>query len=274
MRQQFQQSGFNTGGMRIGPGFITPVIKYIIIVNAAVYILQLAVPELTRLLGLVPLDFYKQFPNLLFQPFTYMWLHGGFGHILFNMFALWMFGVEIESQFGPKTFLRFYILSGIAGGLLPLIFQPDLPIPTVGASGAIYGVLAAYWVMFPNRYLYLYFLFPVKVKWAIPGFLVLGLLFGGSGISHLAHLGGAIFGFLYMKLDWRWLYFTKRMKEFSYRRKEQKLEKNRMKAAETMRRVDEILDKINEVGLDNLTKEERKFLEEASSNLSQKENNH
>lgn len=258
--------------MRIGPGFITPIIKYIIIINVVIFLLQNFVGGLTSALGLNPKLFFSDFPNLLYQPFTYMWLHGGFAHILFNMFALWMFGSEVESSLGRNSFIKFYLFAGLCGAILPLIFQSNQMINIVGASGAIYGVLGAYWVMFPNRYLYLYFLVPVKVKWAIPGFLLIGLLFGGSGVSHLAHLGGAIFGFLYMKLDWRWLSFSKKVKNISVKRKEAKLEKNRMKAEETMHKVDEILDKINEVGIENISKEERKFLEEASSNLSRKEN--
>lgn len=256
--------------MRIGPGLLSPAIKYLLITNVAVFILQNIYPQLTVQLGLRTGDFFKEFPNLLYQPFTYMFLHGSFGHIFFNMFALWMFGVEVEYTFGTKRFIRFYLLSGLAGALLPLIFQADSNTWIVGASGAIYGVLGAYWLMFPNRMLYLYFLFPVKVKYAIPGFLILGLLFGGANVSHLAHLGGAIFGVLYTKADWRMPSFGRKFKEYKNKRNEAKLEKNRMKAEDTMKKVDKILDKINEVGLDNLTKEERKFLDDASKDLSQK----
>ena len=257
------------GGFRIGPGSISPVIKILLIVNTAVFLIQMmASSRLELLFGLTPAAFFSDFPNLLFQPLTYMFLHGGFGHIFFNMFALWMFGTEIEYAWGSRTFAKFYILSGLTGAFLSMAVQSSSPIPIVGASAAIYGVLVAYWFMFPNRLLYIYFLFPVKVKWAIPGLMILGFLFGGSNVAHWAHLGGALFGAAYIKADWRWLRPGSWWQSVSYKRKEAKFEKKRMKAEETMKRVDEILDKINEVGIENISEEDRKFLEEASANLS------
>lgn len=255
-------------GLRIGPGAMSPFIKLMIIINAFVFLLQSIYPRITLLFGLTPSLFFSDFPNLLFQPFTYMFLHGGFWHIFFNMFILWMFGTEIEYSWGSKRFGRFYILAGLFGALLTLIFQSTMPIPVVGASAAIYGVLIAYWLMFPQRYLYIYFLFPVKVKWAIPGIMILGFLTGGANVAHFAHLGGALFGLVYLKADWRWFRLGKWWKNINYKRKEAKIEKNRMKAEETMKRVDEILDKINEVGIENISAEDRRFLEEASSHMS------
>jgi membrane associated rhomboid family serine protease len=258
------------GGFRIGPGGISPVIKILLIVNAVIYLTQALVSNRIDLLfGLTPSRFFAEFPNLLFQPLTYMFLHGGFGHVFFNMFALWMFGTEIEYAWGSKRFSRFYLLAGLTGAILTLALQPGLAIPVVGASAAIYGVLVAYWFMFPDRFLYIYFLFPVKVKWAIPGFMILGFLFGGSNVAHFAHLGGALFGLVYIKMDWRWLKLGSWWRRMSYERKEAKFEKKRLKAEETMKRVDEILDKINEVGIENISPEDRKFLEEASSRLSE-----
>lgn len=257
-----------TGGFKIGPGSISPFIKLILIVNTAVFIIQQFSPNLIFTLGLVPARFFSEFPNLLFQPFTYMFFHGGFWHILFNMFALWMFGTEIEYTWGSRSFAKFYILAGLSGALLTLVFQSGFPGPVIGASGAIYGILIAYWLMFPHRYLYLYFIVPVQVKWAIPGLMILGFLVGGSGVAHLAHLGGAIFGLIYLKSDWRMARFGSWWRGLSYKRKESKLEKRRIKAEETMKRVDEILDKINELGIDNISDEDRRFLEEASNRLS------
>lgn len=266
--------GFNnyrSSGMRIGPGAISPFIKVMLIANVAVFILQNIWPQMSYYFGLTPSRFFSDFPNLLYQPFTYMFLHGSFGHILFNMFALWMFGTEVEYSLGTKRFARFYLIGGLAGALLTLIVKSSQAIPMIGASAAIYSVLIAYWVMFPNRKLYIYFILPVKVKWAIPGLLILGFMFGGAHVAHFAHLGGAIWGFIYMKSDWRFLSFSDKFKKYKYRKQEQKFEKNRQKAEAVMKKVDDILDKINEVGIENLTKEERKILEEASSELSQKE---
>ena len=268
MRYNENYSAPRGGGMRIGPGGISPFIKLMLIANGAVFFLQYFIPQLTYTLGLVPERFFGEFPNYLFQPFTYMFLHGGIWHLLFNMLALWMFGTEIEYAWGSRTFAKFYLLSGLSGAVATLIFQASSPIAVVGASAAIYGVLIAYWLMFPERLLYIYFIIPIKVKWAIPGMMVLVFLTGGAKVAHLAHLGGALFGLIYIKMDWRRGRLGSWWREIGYKRKEAKFEKKRMKAEETMKRVDEILDKINEVGIDNISAEDRKFLEEASTNLS------
>lgn len=253
-----------------GPGRLSPFIKVMVVSNILIFIIQRFYPELTLFLGLTPAKFFLEFPNLLYQPLTYMFLHGSIGHIFFNLFALWMFGTEIEYTLGTKAFARFYLLAGLAGAFLTLLVNSSQPHPIIGASAAIYGVLVAYWVMFPNRYLYIYFLFPVKVKWAIPGMMLLGFLFAAGNIAHLAHLGGAVFGLLYLKMDWRWAYLKRPLKSFRSRRQETKIEKNRQRAEDIMKRVDAILDKINEVGIENISKSDRKFLEEASSQLSRK----
>ena len=240
------------------------------IANAAVFFLQYMYPQLTASLGLTPDRFFREFPNLLYQPMTYMFLHGGVGHIFFNMFALWMFGTEIERSWGSRTFGKFYLIAGVAGAVLTLIVKSSQQAPIIGASAAIYGILVAYWLLFPNRSLYIYFLFPVKVKYAIPGMMILGFLFSGGNIAHWAHLGGALYALAYLKLDWRIFSFGRKLKEMKYRRQSAKLEKNRQKAEDVMKRVDAILDKINDVGIENLSKTERRILEEASSQLSDK----
>ena len=163
-------------------------------------------------------------------------------------------------------------MCGITGGVLPLITNAFFSTSSgyiLGASGAIYGVLIAYWLMFPDRKLYLYFLFPVKVKYAIPGLMLLGFLFGGAGVAHTAHLGGALFGLVYLKLDWRFFSFGKKIRNLHYKRQTTKLKRRRQQAEDIMKRVDSILDKINEVGIENISKADRKFLEDASSELSQ-----
>ena len=262
-----------SAGFQFGPGALSPFIKWMLITNGCVQVLQLLVGgRLDFMFGLTPSAFFDQFPRLVYQVFTYMFLHlpsFPFLHLLFNMFTLWMFGTEVEFTWGTKSFARFYFLAGIGGALLTLAILPSSEGPVIGASGAIYGVLAAYWLMFPDRRLY-FFPIPValKVKWAIPGFMLLGLLFGGGSVAHLAHLGGALFGVLYLKVDWRWRSPLNWIKSLRYKRKLAKLERNRRRADEVMKRVDAILDKINEVGIDRLTAEERRFLEAASSELS------
>lgn len=271
MRYYRENSG-GFGGLRVGPGSISPVIKYLIIINAVVFIIQgLSSFSMTRTLGLTPALFFSDFPNYIFQPLTYMFLHGGLFHIFFNMFALWMFGTEIEYAWGSRRFFKFYILCGIGGALLSLIFNYNLPYPIVGASGAIYGILAVYWLMFPDRYLLIFFMLPMRVRYAIPLFAIIAFIASGPNVAHLAHLGGAIVGLVYVKLDWRLMRFSGLFKSLRYRQKNARLEKRRQKAEEVMRRVDRILDKINEVGIENISREDRKFLEEASQILSKKD---
>jgi membrane associated rhomboid family serine protease len=271
MKFDNQYGNYSRPKFRIGSGLLTPFIKWMIIINLGIFVFQQLVPQLSYILGLTPRRFFTEMPNLLYQPFTYMFLHGSFGHIFFNMFALWMFGTEIELNWKARPFAKFYLYSGLCGAILTLILNSGQMVPMIGASAAVYGVLAAYWVMYPNRFLYIYFLFPVKVKWAIPGFMLLGFLFGGPNVAHLAHLGGALFGFLYVKSDWRFLSWKNKIKNIKYKRQTDKLEKNKHKAEETMAKVDRVLDRISEVGIENLTAEERKVLEDASIDLSKKD---
>jgi membrane associated rhomboid family serine protease len=139
----------------------------------------------------------------VWQFVTYLFLHGGFWHVFWNMFALWMFGSDLERHWGSRQFLKFYLVAGVGAGVLSVILAPTSTVPTIGASGSIYGILLAYGMMFPNRLVYLYFLFPVKVKYfvAVLGALAFFSALGspGSTVAHVAHLGGMIFGFLYLK---------------------------------------------------------------------------
>ncbi len=190
-------------------GRMTPGVKNLLFANIAVFLLQMLAPALNdtliRLFGLVP----RLAINHLFiwQFVSYMFLHGGFSHIFFNMFALWMFGVELERLWGTKEFIKYYFLTGIFAGLSTTLFSLGSIIPTIGASGAIYGILAAYALFFPDRYVYMYFLFPIKMKYLA---LILGLLefFAAynqaqSGIAHAAHLGGMVVGFFYLRYKYR-----------------------------------------------------------------------
>jgi hypothetical protein len=132
-----------------------------------------------------------------------MFIHGGFGHIFWNMFVLWMFGTEVETYLGRKEFYKFYFLAGIGSGLITLLFSLNSTIPVVGASGAIYAVLVAFALLFPNREIYLYFFFPIKAKYFVLIMAVITFFStfsaGGSNISHLTHLGGLLIGYLYLR---------------------------------------------------------------------------
>jgi len=191
-----------------GPGPLTPAIKVIIAVNVVAFIATLMLPSITLKLGLRPADVVGQLH--LWQLVTYMFIHAGPTHLLFNMLALWMFGTELERMWGTKFFTKFYFVSGIGAGffqlllgILPFGFAAQFYYPSVvGASGAIYGVLAAYALYFPSRPIVMFLLFPVPARYAVMIMGGLSLMFamgGGGGVAHTAHLGGLLVGYLYLK---------------------------------------------------------------------------
>ena len=147
------------GGYGFGfGGGVSTMVKNLIIANVAVFLLEwLFRIRLAGTFGLVPALFWKGY---LWQVVTYMFLHGGFMHLFFNMFVLWMFGSPLEAVWGPKRFLNYYFICGIGAGLLNAVITPGSPIPTVGASGAVYGLLLAFGMLFPNQLIFIYFLFP------------------------------------------------------------------------------------------------------------------
>ena len=191
----------------MGPN-LTPMVKYLVIVCALTFVLFKvgAGAEMTLIFGLTSYAVLEKL--FVWQLFTYIFLHGGFWHLFWNMFVLWMFGCELERYWGGKEFLRFFLVTGVGAGTLSVLFDPLGQVPTIGASGSVYGILMAYGMLFPERLVYLYFLFPIKVKYfvaflgAIAFFSTLNS--SGSTIAHMAHLGGMIFAFLYLKgwLSW------------------------------------------------------------------------
>ncbi|HIA86682.1 MAG TPA: rhomboid family intramembrane serine protease [Candidatus Marinimicrobia bacterium] len=229
--------------------------------------------ELFTIFGIVPSKTFGEL--MLWQPFTYLFFHGGIWHVLINMFVLWMFGSELEKFWGKKEFLRFFFITGIGSGLITILFSLSSTNPVVGASGAIYGVLLAYGLLFPNRLVYLYFLIPIKVKYLV--ILIGAIAFfsslnpGNSNISHLTHLSGMVIGFIYLRssINWNTInHFVIHRKDEIKRHYEDK--KNEKREALKLQ-VDAILDKINDVGYDNLSESEREFLFKASKKLSEDE---
>ncbi|MFQ5674557.1 MAG: rhomboid family intramembrane serine protease [bacterium] len=253
-------------------GGITHFVKYLLIINIVVFLLQKISPNeelIVQWLGLSPQKALLKFH--IWQFGTYMFLHGGVVHLFFNMLFLWMFGCEVERTLGSKEFLKIYAISGLGAGLLHTFFSFDSIV--VGASGAIYGIMVAFAVLFPDRVitLLLFFFLPIniKAKYLVMVFVGISLLSLGSndGVAHFAHLGGAAVSFAYLKFDWRLDYLAgwfRRQRES--RRAVQGLK--RQQAMYQMReRVDEILDKINEVGYDQLNEDEKRILKDASQRI-------
>jgi membrane associated rhomboid family serine protease len=185
------QGGFGYPGL-------TPMVQKLLIANAVVFLLQLiGSANGVQLVPYFAISVEGMLRGMLWQPFTYMWLHGNLGHIFFNMFALWMFGGQLEQAWGSRRFLRFYLICGVGAGFIILIWNSiavDPYVPTLGASGAIYGLLAAFSLLWPNQTIFL--MFPpmaIRAIWFIPMLFGLQILLGGGGnISHAGHLGGVI----------------------------------------------------------------------------------
>ncbi|MFQ5513829.1 MAG: rhomboid family intramembrane serine protease [Myxococcota bacterium] len=174
------------------PG-VTPIVKRLLIANALVFFAQMWMPGLTQI-GAI--SNARVFEGYLWQPFTYMWLHASLMHLVFNMFALWMFGGPLEQLWGSRRFLRFYLVCGVGAGLVILVWNvltSQTTIPTLGASGAVYGVLTAFSLSWPNRTIMLLFPpIPMKAIWFIPFLFFMQVMFGGGNVSHAGHLGGVL----------------------------------------------------------------------------------
>jgi rhomboid family protein len=270
---------------------IAPVTRNLLIANVAVFVLpNIFLNRYLDYFALVPA--YALGKGMVWQFATYMFLHGGFFHIFFNMLLLWMFGSEIERYWGSSEFLKYYFVTGIGGGVLSSAVTPGSFVPIVGASGAIFGLLLAYGMAFPDRQIYLYFLIPIRAKYLV---LILGgieLLAvaspGGDGIARFAHLGGLLFGFLYIKRErigfavrrrWGRLRRTRRVRlvderdrnaDFGWEREERDAGSERGRGKEDegrdrdQEKLDAILDKISQHGMDSLTDEEKETLRRAS----------
>jgi len=252
---------------RIGPPATPPAVKALLIANIGIYALdQLAGWNAASTFGLIPNQVFAQ--GKVFQLFTYMFLHGGILHLLFNMFMLWIFGSALESVWGSREFLKYYAVCGIGGGVTQVAVSWGSGSPIIGASGAIMGILLAYAMMYPDREILLYFLFPIKMKYLVIVLVMIDLMAafgsGGSSIAHFAHLGGMFWGWVYLKQSdrigsfsrhWRGMRARHQMDQNTRRQEAQQTEKHT---------VDEILDKITAQGMGSLTEKERKILREAS----------
>jgi len=259
------------GGFQVMP----PAIKTLIITNVAIFLFQQSQigPLLTIVGALWPIGSHnlQGYSFQLWQPVTYLFLHGSFTHIFFNMFALWMFGTEIENYWGTKTFVTYYFICGIGAAFINLLATMGSPYPTIGASGAIFGVLLAFAMMFPDRYIFLYFLLPIKTKYFVAGYALIEFMSGlgnrtmgsGSEVAHFAHLGGMLVGFIYITIRRNEWTLKRLMKNISLPKKPKgpalwKGGKGNEEVSEA--EIDRILDKISSRGYESLTEEEKRKL--------------
>jgi membrane associated rhomboid family serine protease len=204
--------------MRFG-GTWTKTIGWLIGINVASFVAQVFYPPVTDLLGLIPGDV---FPYRAYTLITYAFLHGGVSHLLFNMLTLFFFGGDLDLFLGRTRFLALYFGSALAGGLASELFLGGAshgPTVVVGASGALYGLLAAYALYFPQTEVLLWFVLPMKIWVLVVVWVGISLLLSitspsAGGVAHLAHLGGAVFAFLYVKRVWR---LGALLKELKYR---------------------------------------------------------
>ena len=289
---------------------IPTITKNLLLINLLAYlatvVLELRGIDLTAWGGL---HFFMASHFHWYQFISYQFLHGSFTHLFFNMFALWMFGGVIEQVWGPRKFLSYYLLCGVGAGLCQEIAQyvtfvteglsaydPASLAPylnrwlTIGASGAVYAILLAFGMTFPNNEIFIFPLpIPIKAKWFVAGYAAIELFSAlsstGDGVAHVAHLGGILFGFCLIRywqkhpgqdfdLNSGRQFFDRMKRNFDQRKgqpvqqprtssKEADMEYNARKR-QTQEEIDRILDKIRKSGYDSLTKDEKQRLFDAS----------
>ena len=257
---------------------LTPWVKRLLIANTVIF-----------LVTSVNLEFFFQWfafipSRVLIQPWgavTYMFLHGGLWHLALNMLVLFFFGPPLEGKWGSTEFIKFYLVCGLGGVALSFLFQ-DAAI--IGASAAVYGVMLAFAMNWPDSPIYIWGVFPVKAKWLVGFLFVVSLMeaTGGSGgnIAHFAHLGGLVTGFLYLRSDWR-PGTNRRTRKAKVRiRKMAPVPRDEASKKASpgekqnsgdpagdeavLDEVDRILDKISATGITSLTPEERRTLDDVS----------
>jgi len=271
---------------------VTSGVKGLVIANLVVFVLQtLTGGGMGRSLGIIDVwaSFVPQLAIFDFQVWrfvTYMFLHGGFFHILFNMFVLWMFGSQIEALWGRRTFLTYYFVCGVGAAVIYGVFRLfgyESMVPMMGASGAIYGLLLAYGLTFPNNVILVFMILPMKAKYAVLLFGLIELLSipRGGSVAHLAHLGGMVAGFIFLQVTapniarrgggfvddatrrWRIFRARNRMRVVRPDERSGGNGKDKSPPSPGQKRIDIILDKISREGLQSLTDEEQEILRRA-----------
>lgn len=251
---------------------ISKAVKIFLITNGVIFVLQILFNQaaaLFSLFGLIPSQVLGK--GMVWQLFTYMFLHASFMHILLNSLALYFFGTDVEREMGTRNFCALYFVSGIGAGLCHIAFAPSSLIPTVGASGAVFGLLMAYGILFPQRVvtLLLFFVIPIQMRARHLAFFfgLMEVLFlaserGGSGIARVAHLGGLLFGFLYMRYEIYIIDFINYCEKWIFKREEDKSDGD-VREDYIRRQIDPILEKISKKGIHSLSWREKRLLKKA-----------
>ena len=269
-------TGYRAGGMNLSYQ-MTPWVKRLLIANTVVFALTWVVgPEFV-------FDWFSFQPTkVLFRPWTlltYMFLHGDFWHVFMNMLVLFFFGPPLESKWGSSEFIRYYLVCGLGGVALSFLF---VSYSIIGASAAVYGVMLAFAMTWPNAPIYVWGIFPVQAKWLVAFFVLITFTsaFGGAGggVAHFAHLGGFAAGFLYLKTEGRASQTIQNMGKAARARRfaivpreeqEEEASAPRRRSDDagekrTLDAVDRVLDKISAEGMASLTEEEKLLLDEVS----------
>ena len=268
-------ASYSSDGMNLSYQ-LTPWVKRLLIANAVVFVFTWVIGP-----DFVFEWFSFQPTKILFRPWTpltYMFLHGDFWHVFMNMLVLFFFGTHLESKWGSTEFIRYYLVCGLGGVALSFLF---VSYSIIGASAAVYGVMLAFAMAWPNAPIYIWGIFPVKAKWLVGLFVLITFsnAFGGAGggVAHFAHLGGFAAGFLYLKADWRASQAIQSIGKAARTRRFAIVPREEREAATSDRRrsghagekntldaVDRVLDKISAEGMASLTDQEKKLLDEVS----------
>jgi membrane associated rhomboid family serine protease len=257
-------------------GMLTPVVKRLLIANVAVFVATLPFMSFA-------IDWFAFQPTRIFiRPwgvFTYMFIHGSFMHVALNMLVLFFFGPPLESRWGGREFLKYYVICGLGGVVLGFFY---LPTAVIGASAALYGLMLAFALNWPNAPIYVWGIFPVKAKWLVAFLFVVSLMStmdgtAGSGTAHFAHLGGLATGFVYLKGRWSAGAGAQKLSRVVRTRRMAIVPREELDAAVPSARslersdekvlydrVDAVLDKISAQGMSSLTPDELKLLDEVS----------
>lgn len=265
---------------------LPPAIKTLIVAMVLVWVVSAIVgPNFYDMFGLVPVHVLRD--RWVWQPFSYLFVHGGLMHLLFNLFALWMFGLPVESQWGDWEFVKFFFICGLGAAAAQMALDPHSMTPIIGCSGPVYGLLVAFAMLYPDAVVYLYFFIPIKASHMA---ILFGLIefFAGTagatpGVARFAHLGGMVTGYVYIR--WWWVIKVKARglwrkvtaqavaaaprvaRRPTAQAEPQPTPEERAQAQ--MAEVDRILDKILVSGLDSLTDEEKAIMRKYSGRMQQ-----